>query len=354
MTLADSRGHRYHLLEYLRGVSVRSAAATCMHSAGSTVSIAATAGGVVHVGGVKCCGSPWACPVCSPVIRERRAGEIDQGVAGHLAGGGSAYFVTSTMRHHAGTPLADSLKIVQRSWTQTMRSRSARGGGYVGQIRSIEITHGKHGWHPHIHAVILFDEHTSDTAAMSYLRAMGTRWGDQVRKRGGSVGASGFDIRPVHEHGDGIGSYLCKVQGGWGIGLELARADVKQGRSTTSVKPFEFLARAAAGEAFALTMWSYYERATKGRNAIVWSRGLKARLGVVEVDDTAAAEAELQDEPVVLCVVPAEAWRRLLVAGKASELLDFVGAVGQGLGVEGGPYPPGWFHRLAVISLTTR
>lgn len=308
------------------------------------MSIAATAGGVVHVGGVKRCGSPWACPVCAPVIRERRAGEIDQGIATHLATGGLAYFVTSTMRHHAGTPLADSLKVVQDSWSQMMRSRSARGSGYVGQIRAIEVTHGSNGWHPHIHAVILFERGTTDATALAYLRAMGSRWSQQVTKRGGTVGRTGFDIRPVHSKGEGVGGYLCKVDGGWGIGLEVARADVKQGRSSSSVKPFEFLQRAMAGDAFGLKMWSYYERATKGRNAIVWSRGLKARLGVEDIDDIAAAEAELEAEPVVLCVVPARAWRRLLVTGKAAELLDFVGSVGQGLDHVGGPYPPGWFH----------
>lgn len=334
--MANDRRGRYRLLNYLRTVSVRNGAKLCMRSMGSTVSLSATAAGVVRVGGVSRCGSVWACPVCAPVIRETRAVEIDQALHAHLAAGGSAFFVTATVRHSAGTPLADVLSIVGKSWTGANNRKSQRGDILTGTIRAIEVTHGRNGWHPHVHALMLFAPGVAESAARSYLANLSTHWSHELGKRGASCGSKGFDVRPVHDV-SGASSYLTKVDGGWGAGLELARGDVKlaHGKGTT---PQEFLSRAMDGDFHSLKMWLHYERATKGKMAIRWSPGLKALYAIEEVSDeeifldpddsepdTAAAEVTPTDPVVLLAIVPSVDWDWLLLNGEAAEMIEQLG-----------------------------
>jgi len=319
-----------------------------MMPTGVTVSLAATSSGVVHVGGVGRCGSVWACPVCAPTIRETRAAEIDVALASHLAAGGSCYFVTGTVRHHAGTPLAQVLDLVAASWRSANNAKSQRGSDVLtGSIRALEITHGRNGWHPHVHALMLFAPGVSAATATAYLRNLSTHWGHQVRRRGGSVGANGFDIRPVH-HASGASSYLTKVDGGWGAGLELARGDVKTVRRKGSTSPQEFLRRASDGDRHALKMWLHYEKATLARHAIQWSRGLRDLYDVPELSDLDAAEAEAADAPVVMALVPADDWAYLLRVGQAAEMIGALGDIGAGR-----PYlwrwPMAWLLAMPAI-----
>jgi len=301
-----------------------------MFGLGATVSAVATTSGATHVGGVSRCASVWACPVCAPTIRERRATEIDQGLAAHLQAGGVAYFVTTTVRHTAGTPLAQVLDLVTDSWSAMMRTRAVcRSEVYAGQIRAVEITHGANGWHPHVHALMLFEPGTTEAQVASFFGSLRQAWTHQLSKRGATCNERGFDARPVTSTA-GAAGYLSKVQGGWGAGLDVARADLKSAKSSTSTTPFEFLARAAAGETFAAMMWAYYEEATLGRRAIVWSRGLKARLGVDDITDDDAAEETLDGAPVVLAIIPSQHWRRLLRTGEAAPLLNALGMIGSG------------------------
>ena len=60
-----------------------------------------------HVSGVERCASPWACPVCSFKIRQRRAAEITEFVEAAELRGHSALLVTLTVPHKAGESLDD-------------------------------------------------------------------------------------------------------------------------------------------------------------------------------------------------------------------------------------------------------
>ncbi len=85
------------------------------------------------------------------------------------------------------------------------------------------------------------------------------------------------------------------------------RGDLKRGRRRASLTPFEILERAIAGDSRSLALWREYERATKGRNALTWSPGLKARLGVDELltDELAASTAS---GPVVVELTDTQWW----------------------------------------------
>lgn len=129
----------------------------------------------------------------------------------------------------------------------------------------------------------------------------------------------GLDVRPVHTLGD-IGDYMAKGGEIVNIGLELARADLKD----RSLSPWSMLEEfATMGDYDALLRWQEYERATRGKKRIVWSNGLRDRLlgSAPEVEDEELAQAEGEDVVLVEVYVMGEEWKLWSTAGQVGELL---------------------------------
>lgn len=321
-TPTDARRRaRFALHHWSQANSVRDGARICMRAGevSSVVSVGVTDDGVTHVSGIKRCAS-WACPVCAPAMGETRSREIDLGLSEALARGWYCYLVTATVSHKLGDYLSDVRNLVHDSWRAAFAGGSSTRwkarSGYVGQIKSSEATYGVNGWHPHIHAVLIF------TKPQPGLAALGARFARMVGKRGGFCASAGrgWDWAPITT-ASAISGYLCKVEGGWGAGLELARTDLKSARRG-GLQPFELLARAAAGDGPAAVLWRIYERATFGRRKLVWSRGLKVMLGVTEVTDDEAAEGVKPHDFVAVVDVPAAVWNRAVVTGVLAEVLE--------------------------------
>lgn len=327
----------------------------------AVVTVGATATGQIGIQGVKRCASPWACPCCAPAIGERRALELDAAMAEWMRQGGSLLFLTATLSHELGDDLGSLLEALQRAWSRTWRFESPRFGTgkktmgmlmnsdrlrpswYGGQARAVEVTHGKAGWHPHVHAAI-FVEAGSDPAEVEVdLSRLSDRWAASVAGTGystrvtpvrdrvtGELVVPGWDVRPITDAG-ATANYLTKVQGGWGAGLELARLDLKTARAQSSLKPFDLLTRAIAGEVQAERLWWTYERATQGRRRIVVSPGLMGRCKVEVLEDEEILERGILDGPTVVeARVPARHWRALWKRGEAADLVAAVAAAGRG------------------------
>lgn len=273
-------------------------------------------GQFAHFSGTERCSSVWACPVCSAVIRAERAREISQAVEAHHAAGGSILFVTLTIRHDRADSLKQSMDAVLGSWRKLLQgsawvgSKSKQGARdryrVSGYIRSTEVTYGSNGWHPHIHALFFTDDKLSGTEVAAFGDELHTRWARFSHKATGKLPTRehGTDAQQVDENGQVLGKYLAKVQDEgnsktekWDSAAELARADVKRGRGDNFV-PFELL---DFDHPLPLPqrrrLWVEYYTGTKGRRAITWSRGLKARYDVGEKSDEEVIE-ETEAAPV--------------------------------------------------------
>lgn len=300
--------------------------------------------GVAHFAGLQVCGLVWACPVCSAAIRERRGEEINQVGRAHLAAGGGLEFATFTARHYATDRLAGLLRLVSKAWTTVTRSRGYRGllaqFGPIGYVRAVEITHGYHGWHPHLH-VLLFTERRLTAAERAQLIAvLEVAWGAAIAKLGGRPVVDGIGVKVVKAGAgvEGLARYLTKVQDGFekargmGIAREMTRGDVKKGRRGSRT-PFELLDQAVHGDRDARALWHEYEQATAGKKCLTWSNGLKARYAVDEVDDQAAATDAAADEARTVIVLTDEQWSLIETSGWATQLLDRVEKLGGGFDV---------------------
>lgn len=350
-----NRSRRFAALEWCRENVKRKGQRSCMFAREAFVSIAGTASGSAHVTGVKRCASPWSCPVCAPTIAERRAQEIDGAVSRWLEAGGKVYMITATLSHHHGDDLPALLNTLQEAWSRTWRweapyvsKRSGvvtnryrvRPAWYGGQIRTVEVTHGANGFHPHIHS-LLFIPAGFRGNAVGWLMAQRHRWRESVEIHGGmtdvvkhsATRSIGWQLAPVTTPAD-VARYVTKVEGGWSAGREIAKADQKR----KGVTPWMLLERAVNGDQQAAATFGIYERATRGLRRIVASPGL-CRM----VDDEEAAEAKLDEAVVVEVHVNRRFWRQLLVSRQAAALLSDVSDLAAGRTFEWG-WPVTWLR----------
>lgn len=315
--------------------------------------------GVSHYAGLETCGSIWACPVCSAKIRNTRAQQIATAAGNWHRAGNSVLMVTFTAPHDLGMPLADLLPVIAKSFSSVIAGRPwlrlKAQVPIVGQIRSVEVTHGANGWHPHLH-VLVFITGQLDAAQLAAVGIhVRSKWSSFITRAG---------YRPPSElHGVKIdvctsaaeaGLYIAKTQDGRSPGNELARSDLKSGKAGHRT-PFEILGEVAdTGDLAGLPLWHEYERATKGHQAITWSTGLRRLLGALpERSNEEVAAEEVGGDLVMEISKPA--WREITrTLGLETRLLEAFERGGQAeavalaarYGLVPDPDPPGPVPRL--------
>lgn len=333
-----------------------------LHGAAQYVTVRLNADGVAGFTGLQTCGSVWACPVCSAAIRQGRSVEVEGAASAHLAAGGRLLFVTFTVPHDRPDGLADLLTKVNGAWKRVQQGRGFRARRErlgIASVRALEITYGRNGWHPHLHLLLFVDQGDDDALADlgGYLEAA---WADAVEAVGlRRPNEHGTRVQPVALGGEKtLARYLSKVQDGygesWSVGAELARGDLKRGRRTGVLTPFDLADQAAGGSRLAHRLWREYEEATHGRRCLTWSTGLRDRYALAEVDDAALVEATGSAEAVLSpldwhLVVRMEAESDVLDACEVTgaegvyALLRYLWAVHDGVpldhGESGGPAP---------------
>lgn len=307
--------------------------ALCQYPSGRQVVVDIGPRLIAHVGGIHRCGSPWSCPICTPVIREGRALEIDLGASIALHDGMGIELLSVTLPHHRRDSLGGRLPEVATALQQILKGnpwkRRRDALGYVGSIRAIDLTwSNRNGWHPHLHALQVFEQPLTEAQRIDYRNWASERWASIVQRKGyGQLHrVHGVDLRPVTSPDDGaLKGYLTKIEGNagrWTAGRELARGDTKTGKGLT---PWDLLRTVMdTGEKRYAQLWQEYEEATFGRRALVWSPGLRSRLLGTEdapTDVELAAHEGDDVETLVRFLVDAQVWLRLQANGTAGDFL---------------------------------
>jgi hypothetical protein len=278
---------------------------------------------VAHYSGIATCGSVWACPVCASRIQERRRHELDQLVAWAELEGLQAIMVTLTFPHTAFDTLSELLErqadAFKRFRAGSPFKRLKQRMGFRGLVRSLEVTHGAAGWHPHTHELWLVDPSCKADVVAELVEL----WTRACIAAGLLDAEDTSKVWAFRRHSVDVrfnatsGEYLAKQDSSrnWGITHEVAKAKSKAGRAK-GVHPHEFLVRMAQGDE---ARYFEYLEAMKGRRQLFWSPGLKQLCGLDEVDDQDAAEDENPDDPSeLLGNLSSDEWdfirRRRLVA----------------------------------------
>lgn len=261
-------------------------------------------GRAVGYAGLATCGSVWACPVCNAKIQAVRRLEVGVAIAAHPAAAFGAY----TLRHRRGQDLDTLWRALSKCWQAVARDlmvrRTRAALGHVGIIRAAECTHGDHGWHPHLHPVHLFDREVT-SAEVQVLHAV------EVRAWVAAAERLGLDApldRAQHLHlvtgdraADALGDYFTKASyrpSTEAVGWEMTSTQTKSRTRAAGATPWDLLRRVYLdGDADALDLWHAWERGSKGKRALTWSRGLRARVGLdTEATDEEIAEAVVGSE----------------------------------------------------------
>lgn len=286
---------------------------------------------------VQYCGSVWECPVCSALIRNERARDVKLGVENWLKQAGGVYMMTVTMRHHQNDGLADSLACITKSWRDITSRRAWKdlraGSEIVGYIRSLEVTYGANGWHPHFHFLLFVEGEVNEEGAKVIERVVLDAWKAAVTKNGGKLpNEHGVDVRPVGKNsGEVAADYVSKVIDGDNVALELARSDLKEGGDLSlvlgdefgSVTPFELL---DFTDARSERLWSEYRDAIKGKRSIFFTKDLRRMLGLqTEKTDDQIIE-ELQAVGELVAQVPADVYETEVKANAevAARMLEMI------------------------------
>jgi hypothetical protein len=340
----ERRADRYASRQALHNVSTLRRVRACGRSRIST-----EAGVTVHVGddrahfsNVQLCGSIWACPVCSAKIRNERTEEVRQALGVHVARGGAAVMLTFTVAHHRRHSLGELLGVVRDAWRYLLTGPTWKATrealGVAGVVRSLEITHGVNGWHPHLHVLAFVDQ----AGVLDELRGtLEARWLGYLRRSGfGALPGIAVQGSAVHDL-DGAAEYVGKVQDDdehalRGFALEVTRHDLKDSRRARQggATPFGLLRGfRETGDMALVGLWEEYERCTKGKRAITWSVGLRDALGLgqARTDEEIAAD---EAPGVPLCTIPAPTWAKLgairngpLAVLRGAEVAGVVGVV---------------------------
>jgi len=284
--------------------------------------------------GLASCGSVWACPRCSAIINQHRAGELREALACWGQQGGTAALLTLTIRHHRGQRLRDLWEGVVGSWSRLTAGRpwkefKAR-AGVAGAVRVVEVTHGSSGWHVHLHVLLLLESSPDAVAQLVALltsqQQVMAAWQRIVGRAGFQAVAQAQDLRPV-DLAVGtctLGDYF--VKSGWDAAAEIACGSLKTAR-TGNMTPMALLRHfTATGDAEALELWQEWELASANRRQMTWSRGIRDRLqllackpddaladdaddGAEQTDEDIAGSQDRGDKPIL--ILDAQTWRRV-------------------------------------------
>jgi hypothetical protein len=271
--------------------------------------------------GLQTCGSVWVCPVCAAKISERRKMELQQAIQQHISLGGDVLLLTLTNPHYLGDKLSDVLegqRLALKYFNKgAVVDRFNKSIGYRGQVRALEITHGRNrvinnGWHPHYH-ILLFVQSGLDP---DYLRGkFYERWLKACIK-------AKMPALPDYKHGLRLddGSKAAAYASKWGLESEMTKGHIK--KASNGETPFDFLrAYAFDKDKQAAALFREFAETFKGKRQLFWSHGLKASFDLEEVTDEELA-AEQEDQAAILGKIELEDWRRILKADVRGEILE--------------------------------
>ena len=222
---------------------------------------------------------------------------------------GGVYLATFTVAHAMGDDLRTLAQGVTNAFKKLFSGRAGSDfrstvGGGLHAVRSLEVTHGKNGWHPHIHVLFATERVMNEEEILRAASWLYERWADIVVHELGEKHAPlpdvGTDFRVAHK-----ADYLAK------LGLEISDPGVKQGKNGGRT-PLQILQDwVDVGEDRDKWLYQTYAQGMKGRRFLTWSnKGIFADLKR-EVMAEIAAETAAEPERLPVAVIDGPDWDEL-------------------------------------------
>lgn len=272
-----------------------------------------------HYGNLMVCGSVWTCPVCAAKITERRRQELAALVDEAIGRGNSVAMLTLTVPHHYGDDLSVVLDRLSRAkrlmQNRKVWKRLVSWYGILGDVRTLEVTYGKNGWHPHFHCLLFFDKQKLSVRDKFNLRRdILSAW---------QSACLSCDLPKPNGHGctlqvcnRSVYEYVQK----WGVDREMTKGHV--GKSAVGGRtPFQLLQAYLDGDKIAGSIFREFAEKFKGRRQLVYSKGLRSLFNIVDLSDEELATSDEEDATIFM-MIPLDVWRSVLRADRRGQLLE--------------------------------
>jgi len=271
-----------------------------------------TQSGKAFYGNLETCKSIWVCPVCASKISERRRIELTEGLTTSRDAGHHHLLASYTVSHHLGDTLEyvasgmnDAFRRLKsgKSW-QLFKQRH----GWIGDIKSTEMTYGANGWHFHFHQLIILDHKPTSQELWKFKNELKTRWQSALNQRQFYASWShGLDIR---ETDDCIVDYVQKV-GNWTVEHELTKQSVKTGKTKGRTPVQILIDYAEDGLISDADLFREYALLTYRKNQLQWSKGLRNQLDLGEEKSDDDLMDEKEEPAILLANLSSEDWDML-------------------------------------------
>lgn len=290
------------------------------------------------VQGLQQCGSVWTCPVCAAKIAERRRQELKQAMALAKDNDWSSHFVTLTFPHGSG----DDLNVILERMTKAYGKLS--NGKYSvkmqlnkllpdselhGFVRAVEVTHGKNGFHPHVHMIVFTDSSTS-SSMLDFVYSSAWKRACRLSDLPEPSDSNGCTVKDGSYASDYISKFGLeeeKSQRSWGVEDEMTKANSKISK-LKGMTPFGFLKAVLDGSDDdyspdrASSLFKVYAHAFKNKRQLHWSAGLRRKLHMnAELSDEALAESPEDERAILLASLSVEQWKKIRVSGQVPAML---------------------------------
>lgn len=251
--------------------------------------------------GLQTCGLVWQCPACAARISETRRRQVNSGLEWAKGQGYRIAMLTLTARHGAGDDLKSLLTGMKEAKRRLHQHRAWKRikPDVVAVLTATEVTHGKNGWHPHFHMIVI----VRTKAAEAGLALLGDPWRGALRAEGLDGADAAFDCRDAST----VGRYVSK----WGAGEELTLSGKKRAKGKGRT-PLNLLEAHKAGNEEAGQLWLEYVSAFRRRTQLDGLSKLVRLAGIEELTDAEAAQDEAQDgqeQEGPIANIDADTWR---------------------------------------------
>jgi hypothetical protein len=276
------------------------------------------------------CGSVWICPVCARRLAEIRRAEIQEAVDNAGKAGAGVALITLTFPHGTADALAPMLEKFGKAQRALKSGRAAKARavrfGFIGEIRTLEVTHGENGWHPHAHSVWITEKPLNLDQAAELRDELHKAWLSACLRVGLPAPSKehGVDVRAARRD---VAEYLGK----WGFAAELSATTSKRAKRGGRT-PWELLADATLGDHRSRVLWREFAHAFFGRRQLFWSRGLRDLLRMApELTAQEALDLEDGDHKQQVAVIDLTTWHCIRKGGAHERVLYLALTDRQGL-----------------------
>ncbi len=251
------------------------------------------------------CSSVWSCPLCAPKIAKRRSIEMRHITTWARSEGYRVLMMTLTSRHSDGLSLKWLLECQKRALRQLRSGKRTlnRILPYAHFIRAREVTHGKQGWHPHYHELLITkaEETVEDLTGPVF-----SLWRDVSVSAGlAEPVQAAFDLTDCNER---IGEYISKFgrEPEWTEAEEVTLGTRKKARYN-NLTPWGLLHK-SQDDPKSRFLWCEYAEAVQQLNQLRCSPGLKAASGLKEKTDEQLVKEAGQSYRQHFANVPQSIW----------------------------------------------